>query len=386
MSLYKRGKFWHTLAVVNGVYYRESLKTTDYREAVKLERECLKRLEKKTPDLQKRGKSYGSMTVAVALAAYSAERRAQVSPRMFAYWNEQKPALAGFFKATKLRSITVAHIAEYQNTRLHAGKAPKTINGEVSVLRQLLKHARLWSRFREDYKPIPNTKLPVGRALTEEEQQRLFEVAQSRPDWLYAHAASTLAFFCGMRACEIKALRWYNIDFTARTIDIRRSKTAAGHRKPSLNDVCVQALANLQAKAILIGAANPDHYVFPSHLTVAENGTKSRKIDPTRPITSWRSAWRSMRHKAARNDEDEIIYPALQAVRFHDGRHTAVTTLCEKGVPDWVIQAQVGHVAPEMMKTYSHIRRQALDLAGKALQPNFQGKEPLPYPSVEMVN
>ena len=119
-------------------------------------------LEKKTPDLQKRGKSYGSMTAAAAIAAYSAERRAQVSPRMFAYWNEQKPALAGFFKNTKLRSITPAHIAEYQNKRLSAGKAPKTINGEVSVLRQLLKHARLWSRFREDYKPIPNTKAPVG--------------------------------------------------------------------------------------------------------------------------------------------------------------------------------------------------------------------------------
>jgi integrase-like protein len=47
-------------------------------------------------------------------------------------------------------------------------------------------------------------------------------------------------------------------------------------------------------------------------------------------------------------------------VRFHDGRHTAITTLAEKGLPDWVIQAQVGHVAPEMMKTYSHIRREAL--------------------------
>jgi integrase len=34
-------------------------------------------------------------------------------------------------------------------------------------------------------------------------------------------------------------------------------------------------------------------------------------------------------------------------VRFHDGQHTAITTLAKKGLPDWVIQAQVGHVAPE---------------------------------------
>lgn len=86
--------------------------------------------------------------------------------------------------------------------------------------------------------------------------------------------------------------------------------------------------------------------------------------------------------QAARNDEGEVIYPALQHVRFHDGRHTAVTTLCEKGVPDWVIQAQVGHVAPEMMKTYSHVRRLALDQAAGALQP----PTPKPRPETELVN
>ena len=57
-------------------------------------------------------------------------------------------------------------------------------------------------------------------------------------------------------------------------------------------------------------------------------------------------------------------------MRFHDGRHTAITTLAEKGLPDWVIQAQVGHVAPEMMKTYSHIRREALNQAAAALEPS----------------
>lgn len=88
-------------------------------------------------------------------------------------------------------------------------------------------------------------------------------------------------------------------------------------------------------------------------------------------MTSWRSAWRSILNKAARNDEGEVIYPGLLRVRFHDARHTAVTTLAEKGLPDWVIQAQVGHVAPQMMKTYSHVRRLALDQAAAALEPKL---------------
>jgi hypothetical protein len=65
-------------------------------------------------------------------------------------------------------------------------------------------------------------------------------------------------------------------------------------------------------------------------------------------------------------------------VRFHDGRHTAITTLAEKGLPDWVIQAQVGHVAPAMMKTYSHIRRQALNQAADALEPAAAASHPSP--------
>ena len=57
----------------------------------------------------------------------------------------------------------------------------------------------------------------------------------------------------------------------------------------------------------------------------------------------------------------------VPGVRFHDGRHTALTRLAEAGQPDWVMQAQMGHVSPAMMKTYSHIRRQAPNAAAAML-------------------
>jgi len=40
----------------------------------------------------------------------------------------------------------------------------------------------------------------------------------------------------------------------------------------------------------------------------------------------------------------------LSDVRFHDLRHSAITALAEKGTPDWIIMAQVGHVSPAMLK------------------------------------
>lgn len=371
----KNGAFWMDLRV-NGCRYREPLGTRDRSEAGELMLKRVEQLKKKAPDPAKRSASFGSMDIKTAIEAYSKERRAQVSPRMVSYWKEQARPLEKHFGGLKLKRLTVEHLTEYQNARLNEGKAPKTINGEVSVLRQLLKHAKLWYRF-EDYKPIRNHKPPVGRALTEAEQARLFEVAQSRSDWLYAYTASVLGAFCGMRACEIKALQWKDVDFDAGVLDIRRSKTPAGWRSPTLNSVCSETLSQLHDKARLINATDPDHYVFPWH-------GRQQKIDPTRPITSWRSAWRSIRKKAARSEQGDVIYPNLQAVRFHDLRHTAVTTMAEKGVPEQTIMAQVGHVSPQMMKTYSHVRRLALNAAADALEPAFM-KQPVTQ-EAEMIN
>ena len=63
---------------------------------------------------------------------------------------------------------------------MDAGRAPKTINGELATLRQVLKHARLWYRLEEGYRPLKNTKPPVGQAISDDEQYRLFEAARTQ--------------------------------------------------------------------------------------------------------------------------------------------------------------------------------------------------------------
>jgi integrase len=271
---------------------------------------------------------------------------------MVAWWKEMGRPLAAFFGDKPLRKISPADLAAYQNHRRDLGRAPKTVNSELSVLRQLLKHAKIWYRFLEDYRPLKNTKPPAGQALTDEEQARLFELARSKPAWFFAYVAATLDFFCGLRACEIKALQWKHISLEERRLSVRRSKTPAGWRDPSLNDTCVEALGELHAQASRLGFTDPDHFLFPWH-------GQHRRLDPSRPMTSWRSAWRSLRRAAG-----------LPRVRFHDGRHTALTRLAEKGVADWVIRAQFGHVSRAMMAVYSHVRRKALDEAASALEPD----------------
>ena len=378
----KDGVFWFD-ARDDEHRWRESLETRDRHEAEEKLRERLQHLEaNKAPDPAKRVRSYREMDVEAAVEHYATARRGHVSPRMLVYWKEQARPLAKFFADLKLKRLTAEHLADYQNARLNQNKAPKTINGEVSVLRQLLKAAKLWYRF-QDYKAIPNNKPPVGRAISEEEQQRLFETAalwrpdmpklikvgkdgktyEIRPNWMFAYGAATLAFYLGMRSVEIRHLKWKDINFDSNLLNIRHSKTPAGWRTPRLNGVCRTALLELYNAAKLTPGTEPEHFIFPA-----------RGTDPTRPMKSWRSAWRSLRSAAG-----------LEGLRMHDGRHSAVTTMAEKGIPDRVIEAQVGH--SKLLKDYLHIRRQALDAASASLEPTWAiQQQPAAENKAEMVN
>jgi len=75
----------------------------------------------------------------------------------------------------------------------------------------------------------------------------------------WSYIVLTLDFFCGMRACEIKAVQWKHISWEQRKLSIRRSKTPAGWRDPSLNDTCLEALRELHGRASALGFADPDH-------------------------------------------------------------------------------------------------------------------------------
>ena len=69
--------------------------------------------------------------------------------------------------------------------------------------------------------------------------------------------------------------------------------------------------------------------------------------DPTRPVTSLKTAWTKVR------DQAKVIG------RWHDNRHTLITDLAESGAGDETIRDIAGHVSKQMLKHYSHIRMEA---------------------------
>jgi integrase len=337
MSLYKRGKTWHTDFSVNGERFRQSLDTSDWREAQAKEKELIAQASqgKLTP----RTHLFGRLGFSEAADRHLEDRLPNLAPRSVATEKERLKPLREYFGDTPLTRISPDMVRAYVTERKKGGVANKTINLEIGILRGVLKRAKRWHLFSDEIKPLP-VRHEVGKALSPEEKFNLQKAAGKNPDWENARLAMTLALNTTMRACEVKGLQWRDVDFLERIITVRQSKTDAGRRVIPLNDAAWVAIMELYHRAQKIAGAEPNHYVFPA----CENGN----IDPATPQKSWRSAWRSLRKAAG-----------LRHLRFHDLRHHAITELAESDASEQTIMSVAGHVSRQMLEHYSHVRMQA---------------------------
>ncbi|MGB9071751.1 MAG: site-specific integrase [Terriglobales bacterium] len=351
MSLVKRGKTWHCDFVVNGQRFRQSLETTDWREAQSKEKDLIGQAT--GGKLTQTSTSLARQPFGQAADDYVTARKLELAAASRAKEKQLLVQLRAYFKHEPLKSITAKRITEYRTWRAEQKVGPATLNAELGILRRIMKRARVWARVADDIRPLrePST---IGKALTEEEKQRLLKTAVMRPEWETAYLAAILCLNTTARGCELKGLQWSDVDLFAKTLTIRKSKTAAGERAVPLTDVAASALARLRRRAEGFGKVEPSHYVFAAFVPKFTFSGKRvidynvTAFDPTRHLNSWRSAWRTLTKKAG-----------LPGFRFHDLRHCAITQLAENGASDSTIMAIAGHVSRRMLERYSHVRMEA---------------------------
>ena len=372
--LQKRGKTWHCDFVADGVRYRQSLKTTDWRVAQRRESDLKKEADAGKVAADSKRKSLVRLAFKDAAARFIADRAPNWAPLTIRTERERARAVNLVFGSRTVSSLTPDDVLDYIRQRKTAGKSNATVNRELDVIRGVLKKAKRWHRFADEVKPLKVSE-NIGRALQHDEKLRLLRIATSRPGWQSAYYASVLAFNTTCRGCELKGLQWRDVDLINRAITIRRSKTEAGLRVIPLNADAFAAITALYRRAQQLGPLEPSHYVFFS----CERGA----IDPTRPQKSWRTAWRSLTRAvrctkcgllqdpaascSAKNCGEDLskLKSPLAGLRFHDVRHHAITELAESQTSDQTIMSIAGHVSTKMLEHYSHIRlaakRTALD-------------------------
>ncbi len=85
-------------------------------------------------------------------------------------------------------------------------------------------------------------------------------------------------------------------------------------------------------------------------------------IDFGQPMQGWKTAWARVRKDAGVN------------CRWHDLRHTLVSRLAElSNVSEEAIRALAGHVSPQMLRRYAHIRASAKRAAIASLETAAEG-------------
>lgn len=369
--VYKRDKHWHTDVTVSGVRYREALNTTDRREAKALEHKRISEI-RAGKAASPAGREFARKPFGAAADQFIEDRKPHVSDRTSQLEKERLKPLRAFFGDKPILRIKAGDIAAYQRNR-RAAVSGRTVNMEVGVLRQMMKRAKAWNTVAEDITFDRENTRTVGKVLTAEQKQLLFDTAASKDAWMVAYCAAVLAVSTTCRGVELKHLRWSDIDLFGREVTIRRSKTEAGERTIPLNGDAIAALARLLERARLENAGDPEHFIFPA----CEPG----RFDPTQPQKTWRTAWRSLVDGTAKRAGDKAAEEAKQAgqdeeaarrravlpyisaegerFRFHDLRHQAITELAEGGISDATLMSLAGHMSRKMMEHYSHVRMAA---------------------------
>src|ERR1700674_493205 len=361
MATFKRGKTWWTHFFVNGARYRCSLHTKDWREAEAREKELIGQASvgKLAPSSQQ----FARLAFSEAADRYCADRLAHLAPRSIRTENERLKPLRNFFVATPASRISADNIRDYIGHRKRHGAANRAVNMELGILRRILKRAKRWHLVADDVQRLPERR-DIGRALRHEEKLKLLKVAASKPEWQIARLAAIVALNTTMRSCEIRGLQWRDIDLMDRTLIVRHSKTEAGERVIPLNASVWAAILELRERAkLMCGEPQPNWYLFPhgegqGPVTRPKNRPGPEAVtvkpDPTKPMSTWRTAWRKIVKEAG-----------LPGLRFHDLRHHAITELAEFLASDQTVMAIAGHVSPKMLAHYSHVRleakRKALD-------------------------
>jgi integrase len=349
VALWKRGKrYWTDFTIEAGDRFRLPLcppgkkrGTTNWQEATRLEKQLIEAAMKGHIDAKA-----GPTRLEEACTAFLAAKLATGdSERNIEFLTERLAVVRKHFGDIKLTAFTREMIEGYQAKRKLAGASNRTINMDLGALRQVLKRYRVWRRLEADVKFLTeNGGSTVGRALTNEEQHRLFEAAQGNHEWEHVYCAATLAANTSMSGVEIKHLRRCHVDVNTAEVDVTKSKGGRAERgrrrNLPLNGSALKAVQIMLARMDTLGHTDPQHYIWCA--------SQHHKFDPTKPAKKWDSAWRALRTAAG-----------LPGLRFHDLRHTVITQLLEAGEPGHVVESITGHLSKRMLQHYSHIRKAA---------------------------
>jgi len=228
--------------------------------------------------------------------------------------------LKGLFKGKNLADIKPAMIEQFKQRRIKAGKAPATINRELSILSKVFTVAV--RNEKAELNPCTNVERFAldnerVRYLTEDEEKRLFAAMGDNEQ---LKDIVSVALHTGMRRGEIFNLKWFDLDFERGVIHVRKTKTKLNRVVPM----------NARVRAVFDKQRRSSEYVLTSEKTGGRLKDVKKAFDTART---------------------EAKIPDFQ---LRDLRHSCATRLSDQGEELVTVAEILGHTDIRMTKRYSH--------------------------------
>ena len=355
--LYKRvdsNYFWIQFYDGRGQRVRESTKTEDPKKAAKLLRQRLGQVEahvyKNAANLR-----YEDIRAAYYADYVTQHRRSLRRDREGNPHSDKVARLDTFFSGYKVSRIDTDMLRDFTAEQQARGLSDMSINHSLSALRRMLTLAKREEKIAAlPYFPMLNESAP---------RQGFFEDSQYRsllaalPDYLRLPLA--LGYYTAMRAGEVLALEWEQVDLLRNTIRLRADQTKGceartipvvpqlsvlleaqrAKREPECPFVCFRY--DRKGHAVKIGSFRKPW----SRCCVAIGlGRWEPAVDRAtgKPLFD---RPRGPRSKPKRT----MVYKGMI---FHDLRRTAVRNLVRSGVPQSVAMAISGHKTASVFRRY----------------------------------
>lgn len=292
-------------------------------------------------------KAKAGITVAQAWAQYYlltvANKAARTSAKEDQVW---RLWIAPVIGPKPLKDVAPIHLERIKRNVLDAGRAPRSAAYVLAVVRQLFNFARDHDLFGGT-NPTGKVKAPKAdnrrvRFLTPDEAAGLLDTLKGRSEDVWGMAL--LSLHGGLRAGEVFALTWPDVDFATGVLTLRNTKSSKTRQVPMTSDV----RAMLEARR---AASTGNALVFPSSTggrIVQISDTFNRTVDAL-----------------GLNDGVE---DSRQKVVFHSLRHSHASWLVQNGVPLYTVAKLLGHASLTMTERYSHLAPDHFKQAVKTLE------------------
>lgn len=250
------------------------------------------------------------------LRAYRSKLSAQITPRL---------------GDKSVARVTRDDVEAFRDGCLRAGLSPKYTANALGFLHSVFEFAvrRGWATSN------PCRYVDAPRALDGETAIRFLEAVEVEklleavPDGPYGRVHRALylaAVMTGMRQGELLALRWQDVDWTARRIRINRNYVRGQYGTPKSRRGRSVPLAD-RLGGELDGLYQASAFTADDELVFANPETG-------RPLNG---------HTLTRTFQAALERAGVRQVRFHDLRHTFGTRMAAAGVPMRTIQEWMGH-------------------------------------------